>query len=164
MKLFNVFHNCCFTFFNEWAVIYKLPLHFTEFEIKMKLITQLFLFGLFFLIVSCGSTENKLIGIWKVDNVKTEFDENKTTPQMLQQVVEIQKQMHFKIQDDSLMIIITNNNTYEAVWSFDKSRQIINFHFKGDTAVHKLGDYIEPYIVSKSTTPLGVITTTYSKE
>jgi len=130
----------------------------------MKIISKIFLFGLFLFTVSCSSTENKLIGVWKVDNVKTEFDENKTTPQMLQQVVEIQKQMHFKIQDDSLMVIISNSNTFEAVWSFDKNNQIINYHFKDDTAIHKIGEYIEPYIISKSTTPLGVITTTYSKE
>jgi hypothetical protein len=130
----------------------------------MKVISHIFFLSLVIFITSCTSTENKLIGIWKVDNVKTDFDENKTTPQMLQQIAEIQKQTHFKIQNDSLMVIITNSNTYEAVWSFNKSDKIINFHFKGDTAVHKLGEYIEPYIVSKSQTPLGIITTTYSKE
>ena len=116
------------------------------------------------LFASCSSTENKLVGTWKVDDVKTDFNEKKTTPQMLQQIVEIQKQTHFKIKTDSLMVIISDNNTYEAVWSFDKSNQIINYHFKDDTAVYKLGDYVEPFIISESTTPLGIITTTFSKE
>ena len=129
----------------------------------MKNISLLLLLGIV-LFASCSSTENKLVGTWKVEDVKTDFDESKTTPQMLQQIVEIQKQTHFKIRTDSVMVIISNNNTYEAVWSFDKSHQIINYHFKDDTTVYKLGDYVEPYIISESTTPLGVITTTYSKE
>ena len=83
---------------------------------------------------------------------------------MLQQIVEIQKQTHFKILNDSLMVIISNNNTYEAVWSFDKETRVINYHFKGDTDYHKLGVFNDPNIVSESSTVLGTITTTYSKE
>ena len=129
----------------------------------MKNISLLLLLGVV-LFASCSSTENKLVGTWKVEDVKTDFNESNTTPQMLQQIVEIQKQTHFKIRTDSVMVIISNNNTYEAVWSFDKSSQIVNYHFKDDTTVYKLGDYVDPYIISESTTPLGVITTTYSKE
>ncbi len=129
----------------------------------MKIISRL-LFLSIVLFVSCSSTENKLTGVWKVQDVKTDFNENQTSPQMLQQIVEIQKQTHFKIKNDSLMVIISNNKTYEAVWSFDKSTQVISYHFKGDTDIHKLGTFVDANIVSESKTQLGTITTVYAKE
>jgi len=129
----------------------------------MKILSKA-LFLSIFLFVSCSSTENKLVGVWKVQDVKTDFNVNKTTPQMLQQVAEIQKQTHFKITEDSLMVIISNNKTYEAVWSYNKDDKVINYHFKDDTTIHKLGDVVAATIVSKSTTALGTITTIYAKE
>jgi len=125
------------------------------------------IFSLVFLFIillsACNSTENKLIGVWKVDKVKTDFDENKTTPQMLEQIAEIQKQTHFQLRSDSVLIIISNNKTFEAVWSID-GENIIYYHFKNDTALHELGVFQDPFIVSKSKTALGIIETTYSKE
>jgi len=129
----------------------------------MKWLSQWLLLGVV-LLASCSSNKSNLEGIWKVDDVKTEFDETKTTPQMLQQVVELQKQTHFKLLKDSVLVIISNNNTTEAVWMFDKSDNVINFHFKGDTTMHQLGVYKDPYIVSKTNTMLGNITVTYAKE
>ncbi len=129
----------------------------------MKILSRLLFLGLI-LFVSCSSTENKLTGVWKVKDVKTDFNETKATPQMLQQVVEIQKQTHFKVKNDSVMVIISNNKTYEAVWSFDKKTKVISYHFKGDTDIHQLGTFVDPVIVSESKTRLGTITTTYAKE
>jgi len=129
----------------------------------MKVLSKV-LFLSIVLFASCSSTENKLVGVWKVKDVKTDFNVDKTTPQMLQQVAEIQKQTHFKIMNDSIMVIISNNKTYEAVWSYDKDNEVINYHFKDDTSTHKLGNVVASTIVSKSTTALGTITTIYEKE
>ena len=129
----------------------------------MKNISLLLLLSIV-LFASCSSTENKLVGTWKVEDVKTDFNESNTTPQMLQQIVEIQKQMYFKIRTDSVMVIIINNNPHEAVWSFDKGNQVISYHFKNDTTVYKLGDYVDSFIITKSNKSFGIITTTYSKE
>ena len=129
----------------------------------MKILSRL-LFLSVIMFVACSSTENKLTGVWKVQDVKTDFNENQATPQMLQQIVEIQKQTHFKIKDDSVMVIISNNKTYEAVWTFDKKTKVISYHFKGDDNTHKLGTFIDPSIVTESKTQLGTITTTYAKE
>ncbi len=129
----------------------------------MKVLSRV-LFLSVILFVACSSTENKLTGVWKVQDVKTDFNENTSTPQMLQQIVEIQKQTHFKIKNDSLMVIISNNKTYEAVWSYDKNTSVINYHFKGDSQSHKLGTFVSPNIVSESKTQLGTITTIYAKE
>jgi cytochrome oxidase Cu insertion factor (SCO1/SenC/PrrC family) len=104
-----------------------------------------------------------MIGTWKVYDVKTDFDERKTTPQMLEQYVEIQKQTHFKIVNDSVMAIISGKNTFEAFWIMNNS-DVVFYHFKGDTTMHRLGEYKEPYIVSESKTKLGTIVTKYVKE
>jgi len=129
----------------------------------MKVLSRM-LFLSVILFVACSSTENKLTGVWKVKDVKTDFNETRDTPQMIQQVAEIQKQTHFKIKNDSVMVIISNNKTYEAVWIFDKKTKVISYHFKGDADTHKLGTFIDPYIVTESKTQLGTITTTYAKE
>ena len=66
--------------------------------------TLIFLFSAFTILIlsSCGgSQETKMIGTWKVSDVQTDFNEDEVTPQMLSQVVEMQKQTYFRIVDDS---------------------------------------------------------------
>lgn len=127
------------------------------------------LFPLLFLAIlvisSCGSnTESELIGTWKVSDVTTEFDENQVTPEMLAQVVEMQKQTHFRFLNDSMMVIISNNNTHEASWLFDEENQTITYFFSGmETQPNVLGTYSDKKIVNESQTPLGLIVTYYSK-
>lgn len=112
-----------------------------------------------------GSIENKLIGTWKVTDVQTDFKETEVTPEMLSQVVELQKQTHFRILKDSIMVIISNNNTHEATWGFNDEDQTIIFFFKGkQDRPNVLGKLEERRIVQESETPLGTITTYYEKE
>ncbi len=118
-----------------------------------------------FLIVSCSSPESKLIGTWKVKNVETNFDEQKVSPEMLSQVIEMQKQTYFRILNDSVMIIISNDNSHEAKWVFNDENSTLTFFFEGmETSPTKLGVFIDPEIVSETNTPLGKITIFYGKE
>jgi len=123
---------------------------------------------LIFVIVttSCSSTaESKLIGTWKAQKVETDFDEQYTTPEMLRQVVEMQKETYFKIIDDSTLIIMSPGNTHETSWELDSSDQTISYIFDGNSAhLNKLGIVSDGKIVSESKTPLGVITIYYEKE
>ena len=108
---------------------------------------------------SCNSTpESKLIGTWKAQKIETDFDEQYTTPEMLRQVAEMQKETFFKIIDDSTLIIISPGNTHETSWTLDSSDQTISYIFEGNsTYLNKLGTVIEGKIVSESKTPLGKI-------
>ena len=124
------------------------------------------LFALVIIMTSCGGTpESKLVGTWKAQKVETDFDEQYTTPEMLRQVVEMQKETFFKIIDDSTLIIVSPGNTHETSWELDSSDQSISYIFGGSTNYsNKLGIFSEGKIISESKTPLGVITIYYEKE
>lgn len=134
----------------------------------MKIIMRVSGILLLGLLISCSSPEKKLTGTWKVSDVQTGFNENDVTPEMLSQAVDLQKQTYFRILNDSAMVIISNNNTHEAIWQYNKETSEITYSFKGSpgpqTLVNVLGKYQDGKIIQKSTTPLGVITTTYEKE
>ncbi len=115
---------------------------------------------------SCGgSSESKLVGTWKAGKVETDFDEKFTTPEMLRQVVEMQKETYFKIIDDSTLIIVSPGNTHETKWKLDSKDNSIAYFFEGNPGLNnKLGTLTAGKIVSESTTPLGKITIYYEKE
>jgi hypothetical protein len=115
------------------------------------------------IITSCNHSSCELIGTWNVYDVKTDFDEKRTTPQMLEQLVDIEKQNQLKFIDDSSLLIVTKDNVYEAIWKMDKNN-VIYYHFKKDTTTHKLAVYQKPFIITKSKTKIGTMTTTYEKE
>lgn len=117
-------------------------------------------------IISCGNgTGKKLIGTWKVSDVQTDFDETKVTPEMLRQVVDMQKQTYFRILNDTTLVIISNQNTHEAKWTFDDETQTITYFFKGmESRANVLGTFEEGNIVNETKTALGKMTITYSKE
>jgi len=116
--------------------------------------------------VSCGSgPEKKLVGTWKVTDVQTDFDETKVTPEMLKQVVEMQKQTYFRILNDTTLVIISNNNTHEAKWAFDDKTQTITYFFKGmGTKANTLGTFSDGNIINETKTALGKMTITYGKQ
>lgn len=119
-----------------------------------------------FIAASCGQgVEEKLIGTWKVADVETEFNENEVTPEMLRQVVEMQKQTYFRILNDSTMVIISSNNTYEAKWILEEDDNEITYFFDGmQSQGNKLGSYSDGKIINESSTALGSMTITYEKE
>lgn len=132
---------------------------------KKTLILLLSVFSVL-IIGSCGgSPEAKMIGTWKVDDVQTDFNEMEVTPEMLSQVVEMQKQTYFRIVDDSTMVIISNNNTHEAKWQFNAESNEISYFFEGmESSLNVLGKLIEGKVVNESETPLGTMTIVYAKE
>ncbi len=118
------------------------------------------------IIVSCGSSQSKkLIGTWKVEDVQTDFNEMEVTPEMLSQVVDMQKQTYFRFMNDSIMVIISNNDTHEAHWSFNDEENMIMYFFEGmETRPYELGKFEGDKIVQESNTALGKITTIYRKQ
>jgi hypothetical protein len=114
---------------------------------------------------ACGSSENKLTGTWKVEDVDTQFDENRMTPAMVLQVVEMQKETYFRILNDSVIIIVSSDNTHEAKWEYNNSDNVVNYYFESTpNRKNKLGSLVEGKIISESNTPIGKMTITYAKE
>ncbi len=124
------------------------------------------MFALAILITSCSeSPEAKLIGTWKAQKVDTEFDEQYTTPEMLRQVVEMQKETYFRIIDDSTLVIVSPGNTHETKFNFSSKDQTITYFFDSNpNQLNKLGTLSSGKIVSETNTPLGKITIYYEKE
>ena len=119
-------------------------------------------------LVACqNSPESKLIGTWKVVEVETDFDESRTNSQMIKQVVETQKQTFFKIMNDTLMVIISTGNTYEAKWKLNLDDQSITYTFDewDDNSVpFELGVYVDNQIIAESNMAMGKIVVYFEKE
>jgi hypothetical protein len=119
-------------------------------------------------LISCNSSqESKLIGTWKVTEVETDFDADRTNPQMIKQVVETQKQTFFKIVNDTLMVIISTGNTYEAKWKLNPDDKRITYTFNdwdGISSPFNLGIYTGNQIVTESELAIGKMTVYFEKE
>ncbi len=119
-------------------------------------------------LVACqNSPESKLIGTWKVVEVETDFDESRTNSQMIKQVVETQKQTFFKIINDTLMVIISTGNTYEAKWKLNPDDQSITYTFDewDDNSVpFELGVCVDNQIIAESNMAMGKIVVYFEKE
>lgn len=120
------------------------------------------------ILFSCqNSPESKLIGTWKVVEVETDFDENRTNPQMIKQVVETQKQTFFKIINDTVMVIISTGNTYESKWKLNPDDQSITYTFDEwdeNSAPFKLGVYVNDQIIAESDMAMGKMVVYFEKE
>ena len=128
-------------------------------------INLIFLAVLLTTMFSCSSPESKLKGTWKVEDVDAQFDEGTMTPAMLSQVVEMQKETYFRILNDSVLIIVSPDNTYEAKWVLNEENNVINYFFEGmETSINELGILVGGQIVSTTTTPIGEMVITYGKE
>ncbi|MCF6171387.1 MAG: hypothetical protein L3J31_05255 [Bacteroidales bacterium] len=127
-------------------------------------------FGIFAMLflASCQTTpESKLIGTWKVVEVETDFDEARVTPQTIKQVVETQNQTFFKILNDSVMVIISLGNTFEAKWQLNPDDQKITYVFDDSDKLAKpfdLGVYKDKQIVAESEMSMGKMVVHFEKE
>ena len=140
--------------------------HTKSIEMRRTYISLLAFIILAFIFISCGqSIEKKLIGTWKVADVSTEFNEDEVTPEMLRQVVEMQKQIYFRFMNDSTMVIISNNDTHEASWVINEEDNVITYFFEDmEAQANRLGKYSEGQIINQTNTALGTMTITYEKE
>jgi hypothetical protein len=131
----------------------------------MKRIFLIAVVPIFLFVASCGSNpKEELIGTWRPDKVDTEFDENKVNPEMIRQIVEMQKRTFFKFINESVMIIVSNNNTHEASWLLDEEGTI-SFYFKGqELKPNKLGKVEDGKILAVTKSQLGTIKIWYVKE
>jgi len=117
---------------------------------------------------SCQSSpESKLIGTWKVVEVETDFDETRSNPRMINQVVETQKQTFFRILNDTTMVIISTGNTYEAKWKLNPKDQNITYTFDewdDNTVPFTLGIVTENQIIAESDMAMGKMVVYFEKE
>jgi hypothetical protein len=131
--------------------------------LSMKKILILLLPAILFM-ASCSNPAGKLKGEWKVTDVKTEFGKTKLPPELVAHIVAEQKKISFRILNDSVMVLLLDNNTHEAKWRMDKDHNISYWFTTQPGVVNKLGRWDGTKITSDSKTPLGDLIVTYEKK
>lgn len=120
---------------------------------------------LLFFFSSCSGPASRLQGTWKVSDVETHFDVQNLPANIIQHVKDEQKNISFRMVSDSVMVLILDKNTHEAIWKMDPKTHVIKYYFSNQKGfMNILGTLKGKDIISESNTPLGKITVTFKKE
>lgn len=116
-----------------------------------------FLLALGLLLTTChNNTTDSLIGTWTVDKVNVQFDEQRTTPELVKQIGEMEKQNVITISKDSILIFNGLDFNRESKLSL-----------KGNHTLYcddrEFGTWNEGRIVTLIDTPIGEVVVTYRK-
>lgn len=117
----------------------------------------LFLLGTFLALYACHNDSPSLIGTWTVDKVNVQFDERRSTPELVKQIGEMEKQNTIVIGSDSLLTF--NNLEGETQGRMRLSK---DGTMTCDGTVFGLWE--EGRIVTRTDSPLGEILVTYRKK
>lgn len=109
------------------------------------------------LLASCTEEPDSIIGTWSVDKVKVEFDENRSTPQLVKQVGEMEKQNLIIINSDSLLVFKSLDGDVLGQLSLSDGGVM---RVDGDV----FGQWKEGQIVTRNDSPLGEILVVYRKK
>ena len=116
----------------------------------------LFLFGLAAALSACTPKADPLFGTWRVSKVNVQFDEQRSTPELVKQVGEMEKQNIITISNDSLL-------TFKGLDTEWQER----ISLKNETLLRNgavFGTWKNGEIVTRSGSPLGEIIVTYNKK
>lgn len=119
--------------------------------------TFLLLLGLVLSLCACHRNADSLIGIWVVDKVNVQFDEQRSTPEMVKQVGEMEKHNYFTIDKDSVLVF--NSVEMEQIGRVTTDKQG-NLFCEGAP----FGQWKNGEIVTTTTSPLGDIIVVYKKK
>ena len=106
---------------------------------------------------SCTHSSDPLFGTWNATKVHVDFDETRTTPDMVKQIGEIEKQNQFEIKSDSTMVFTGNGSTLEGQISLQPSGML---YCNGEP----FGIWSGDRITTQSPSPFGEIKVEYSKK
>ena len=113
-----------------------------------------------FLLLSCSKSTG-IIGTWTVDKINFEFDEYKSTPEMIQQLGEIEKHNSLIFRNDSIvhitMAAIDADYHYQLS---DDGTIILTPHDKLISSITLHQNIIR----TETETPIGMMTITYLKK
>lgn len=113
-------------------------------------------FALVMLLAACTEEPDSIIGTWMVDKVNVQFDENRSTPELVKQVGEMEKQNLIFINSDSILVFKSLD---------DDMRGRLSLSSGGVMRVDGLvfGQWKEGQIVTRNDSPLGEIVVVYRK-
>ena len=116
-----------------------------------------FLFGFALLLSACTEKPDSLIGEWVADKVNVRFDENRSTPEMVKQIGEMEKQNTFRIGTDSILVFNSLESQLQGRLTLDNEGTL---YCDGTL----FGQWKEGQIVTRTDSPLGEIVVWYRKK
>ena len=117
----------------------------------------LLLLGLATMLSSCTQKADSIIGTWATDKVNVQFDERRSTPELVKQIGEMEKQSSIVISRDSLL-------TFRSLESEAKGQ--IHLQPDGKMLVdgEVFGQWNGKEIERRTGSPLGEVVVTYRKK
>ena len=106
---------------------------------------------------ACRPKADSLIGTWTVDKVNVHFDEQRSTPELVKQIGEMEKQNTITINNDSILVFKGLEITLEGRLDLKNNGTMLV-----DGVV--LGQWEDGHIITRSGSPLGEVIITYKKE
>lgn len=118
----------------------------------------IFLAGLAIACVACHrKPADSLIGTWIVEKVNVQFDERRSTPELVKQMGEMERQNVITISKDSVL-------TFKGLDSEWQSSVSLKGGHKLYCDNHEIGTWSEGQIVTSSDSPIGEVVVTYRKK
>lgn len=117
----------------------------------------LFLIGLITTFCACYRQQDSLIGTWTVDKVNVQFDERNSTPELVKQIGEMERQNNFSINADSLLVFKGLDTEWQGKISLKSDGTLM---CNGTS----FGSWKEERIVTRTGSPLGEVVVTYRKK
>ena len=103
----------------------------------------------------CNPTDS-LIGTWTVDKVNVQFDEQRSTPELVKQMGEMEKQNVILISKDSTL-------TFKALDSSTQGKLKLNADGTLFLNGTNFGQWKEGQIVTRTNSPIGEVVVIYKK-
>ena len=117
----------------------------------------LFLLGLTALLGACQPEADPLFGTWTVDKVNVQFDEQHSTPALVKQIGEMERQNTLSIGTDSTLVFKGLEETKKGRLSLRSDGTML---FDGTA----FGTWKDGRIVTRTGSPVGEVVVTYRKE
>ena len=117
----------------------------------------IFILGFAFMLSSCTTKTDSLMGHWTVDKVNVQFDETHSTPELVKQIGEMEKQNTLHITADSVLVFKSLDNEIQGRIKADANGNL----FLDGTL---FGRWKSGQIITTTTSPLGEVVVTYRKE
>ena len=108
-------------------------------------------------LASCNKTSDPLFGAWQATKVHVGFDIKYTTPDMVKQIGEMEKENRLEIKADSTMSLVGNGYILEGQVKLLSDGKL----FCNDEL---FGIWADGKITTKSPSPFGEITVEYTKK
>ncbi len=113
--------------------------------------------ALVMLLAACTEEPDSIIGNWSVDKVNVQFDENRSTPELVKQIGEMEKQNLVFINTDSILVFKSLDGDLRGRLSLSSDGVM---HVNGIV----FGQWKEGQIITRDDSPLGEIVVVYKKK